>query len=257
MLFVFDHGSLSRIDCRCRSAYDKEPAEITENGIKSGRVSTNGGKEETMENVIIVEEVSKSYKGIRVLDHVNISFEKGKIHGIIGRNGSGKTVLIKIICGLVQPDEGRVSVNGKAIGKDVDFPENIGVIIEAPGFLPSLSAYKNLEYLASLRSVIGKEEIRGAISLVGLDPDDKKHVGKYSLGMKQRLGIAQAVMENPDILILDEPMNALDKSGVADIRELLLRLKGAGKTILLVSHNSEDIQMLCDTVHEMDGGKCH
>ncbi len=208
-----------------------------------------------MGNVIVVEEVSKSYKGISVLDHVSISFEKGKIHGIIGRNGSGKTVLIKIICGLVRPDEGYVSVNGKEIGKDVDFPESIGVIIEAPGFLPNLSAYKNLDYLASLKGVIGKEEIRNAVSLVGLDPDDRKHVGKFSLGMKQRLGIAQAIMENPDILILDEPMNALDKSGVAEIRELLLRLKAEGKTILIVSHNTEDIRMLCDTVYEMDGGK--
>ena len=208
-----------------------------------------------MENVIVVEEVSKSYKGISVLDHVNISFEKGKIHGIIGRNGSGKTVFIKIICGLVRPDEGHVSVNGKEIGKDADFPESIGVIIEAPGFLPNLSAYRNLDYLASLKGVIGKEEIRNAMSLVGLDPDDRKHVGKFSLGMKQRLGIAQAIMENPDILILDEPMNALDKSGVAEIRELLLRLKAEGKTILIVSHNAEDIRMLCDTVHEMDGGK--
>ncbi len=208
-----------------------------------------------MENAVIVEDIVKSFKGVRVLDHVSISFEKGKIHGIIGRNGSGKTVLIKIICGLVQPDEGHVRVNGKEIGKDVDFPENIGVIIEAPGFLPSLSAYKNLDYLASLKGVIGKEQIRSAISAVGLDPDDKKHVGKYSLGMKQRLGIAQAIMEDPEILILDEPMNALDKSGVAAIRELLLRLKGEGKTILIVSHNTEDIRMLCDTVHEMDGGK--
>ncbi len=207
-----------------------------------------------MENAIIVEEISKSYKGINVLSHVSVSFEKGKIHGIIGRNGSGKTVLIKIICGLVRPDEGRVQVNGKVIGKDVDFPENIGVIIEAPGFLPSLSAYKNLDYLASLRGVIGKEQIRNAISMVGLDPDEKKHVGKYSLGMKQRLGLAQAIMENPEILILDEPMNALDKNGVTEIRELLLRLKENGKTILIVSHNSDDIHMLCDTVHEMDGG---
>lgn len=208
-----------------------------------------------MENIIIVEDIVKSFKGIRVLDHVSISFEKGKIHGIIGRNGSGKTVLIKTICGLVRPDEGHVWVNGKEIGKDADFPENTGVIIEAPGFLPSLSAYKNLDYLASLRGVIGKEQIRSAISTVGLDPDDKKHVGKYSLGMKQRLGIAQAIMENPDILILDEPMNALDKSGVAEIWELLLHLKEQGKTILIVSHNPEDIRMLCDTVHEMDGGK--
>lgn len=212
-------------------------------------------KEEKMEDVIIVKDVSKSFKDASVLKQINISFEKGKIHGIIGRNGSGKTVLIKIICGLIQPDEGHVWVSGKEIGKDIDFPESIGVIIEAPGFLPSLNAYKNLDYLASLKGKIGKNEIYNAISTVGLDPSDKKHVGKYSLGMKQRLGIAQAIMEAPDILILDEPMNALDKEGVLEIRELLMRLKEEGKTILIVSHNSEDIHMLCDTVHEMDSGK--
>lgn len=208
-----------------------------------------------MERVIIVEDVTKAYKNNKVLNNVNVSFEKGKIHGIIGRNGSGKTVLIKTICGLVHPDKGQVVVNNKVIGKDVDFPENIGVIIEAPGFLPSLSAFKNLDYLASLRGVIGKEEIRKAISLVGLDPDDKKHVGKYSLGMKQRLGLAQAIMENPEILVLDEPMNGLDKNGVSEIRDLLLRFKEEGKTILIVSHSAEDIHMLCDTVHEMDKGE--
>ncbi len=208
-----------------------------------------------MEKVIIVEDVTKTYKNKKVLNNVSVSFEKGKIHGIIGRNGSGKTVLIKTICGLVRPDKGRVVVNNKVIGKDADFPENVGVIIEAPGFLPSLSAFKNLDYLASLRGVIGREEIRNAISLVGLDPDDKKHVGKYSLGMKQRLGLAQAIMENPEILVLDEPMNGLDKDGVSEMRDLLLRFKEEGKTILIVSHSAEDIQMLCDTVHEMDKGE--
>lgn len=207
-----------------------------------------------MDDIIRVEGVSKDFKGARVLNNVSVSFEQGKIHGIIGRNGSGKTVLIKTICGFIHPDQGRVVVDGKVIGKEVDFPQNIGTIIEAPGFLPTVSAYKNLEYLASLRGVIGKDEIRKAISLVGLDPDDKKHVGKYSLGMKQRLGLAQAIMENPDILILDEPMNGLDNTGVSEMRELLLQFKADGKTIIIVSHNSEDISMLCDTVHEMDRG---
>lgn len=207
-----------------------------------------------MDDIICVEGVSKDFKGARVLNNVNVSFEQGKIHGIIGRNGSGKTVLIKTICGFIHPDQGCVVVDGKVIGKEVDFPQNIGAIIEAPGFLPTVSAYKNLEYLASLRGVIGKDEIRKAISLVGLDPDDKKHVGKYSLGMKQRLGLAQAIMENPDILILDEPMNGLDNTGVSEMRKLLLQFKADGKTIIIVSHNSEDISMLCDTVHEMDRG---
>ena len=207
-----------------------------------------------MENIICVENVNKSYKGNQVLQDINISFEMGKIHGIIGRNGSGKTVLIKTICGFVHPDTGRVLVDGKIIGKDIDFPKNIGAIIEAPGFLPNASAYKNLEYLASLRRVIGKEEIRKAIEIVGLNPDDKKHVGKYSLGMRQRLGIAQALMENPQLLILDEPMNGLDNKGVSDMRMLFKKLRHEGKTILLASHNPLDIDELCDTVCEMDAG---
>ncbi len=207
-----------------------------------------------MDEIIRVEGISKNFKGVCVLNNVSVTFEQGKIHGIIGRNGSGKTILIKTICGFIHPDQGRVIVADKVIGKDTDFPHNIGAIIEAPGFLATVSAYKNLEYLASLRGIIGKDEIRKAILLVGLNPDDKKHVGKYSLGMKQRLGLAQAIMENPDILILDEPMNGLDNAGVSEMRELLLRFREDGKTIIIVSHNSEDISMLCDTVYEMDQG---
>lgn len=208
-----------------------------------------------MDQMIIAEGVTKSYKGVKVLNNVCVSFERGKIHGIIGRNGSGKTMLIKAICGLVELDKGRIIVNNKVIGKDVDFPENTGVIIEAPGFLPSLTAYNNLAYLASLKNIIGKEEICRAMALVGLDPKEKKHVGKYSLGMKQRLGLAQAIMENPDILILDEPMNGLDKKGVSEVRDLLLKLKSEKKTILLVSHNADDIGILCENVYEMDAGE--
>lgn len=207
-----------------------------------------------MEPIIEVQDVTKSFKGVTVLHKINVSFEKGKIHGIIGRNGSGKTVLIKMICGLMHPNQGKVIVDGKVIGKDVDFPQNIGAIIEAPGFLPTSSAYHNLAYLASLRNRIGKDEIRAAISFVGLDPDDKKAVGKYSLGMRQRLGLAQAIMEDPDILLLDEPMNGLDNSGVSEMRNYLLQFRDKGKTILLVSHSLEDISTLCDTVHEMDHG---
>ena len=208
-----------------------------------------------MDGIVQVESVSKSFGGAEVLRNVTVNFEQGKIHGIVGRNGSGKTVLIKIICGLIHPDSGKVTVDGKTIGHDVDFPQNIGAIIEAPGFLESISAYKNLEYLASLRGTIGKAEIRNAISAVGLDPDEKKHVGKYSLGMKQRLGLAQAIMENPPILILDEPMNGLDNDGVTEMRKLLLQFKESGKTIIIVSHSTEDIAVLCDTVHEIDKGR--
>ena len=148
-----------------------------------------------------------------------------------------------------------IFVNGKRVGRDVDMPEDIGAIIEAPGFLPNYSGYKNLRFLANIRRKIGKEEILNVLKTVGLDPESRKHVSKYSLGMRQRLGIAQAIMENPDILILDEPMNGLDNTGVQDIRTLLLELKAQGKTILLASHNREDISVLCDTVHEMDGGR--
>ena len=207
-----------------------------------------------MENMVVVQNVNKSFKNNTVLKDINLSLEKGKIHGLIGRNGSGKTVLIKVICGFIHPDSGYVLVDNKQVGKDVDFPQNIGAIIEAPGFLPYRSGYKNLEYLASLRNKIGKKEICDTMRLVGLNPDDKKRVGKYSLGMKQRLGLAQAIMENPSLLILDEPMNGLDKEGVADMRNLLLKFKEDGKTVLLVSHSSEDIDVLCDTVHIMEKG---
>ena len=206
------------------------------------------------ENIVEVDQLVKQFKTVTALDHVSVSFEKGKIHGIVGRNGSGKTVLFKCICGLMHPEEGVILVNGKRVGRDVDMPEDIGAIIEAPGFLPNYSGYKNLRFLANIRRKIGKEEILNVLKTVGLDPESRKHVGKYSLGMRQRLGIAQAIMEDPEILILDEPMNGLDNAGVQDIRALLLELKAQGKTILLASHNHEDIAALCDTVHEMDGG---
>ena len=207
-----------------------------------------------METCIVVQNVVKRFRDQVVLKNVSISFEKGQIHGIVGRNGSGKTVLFKCICGLMHPEEGVILVNGKRVGRDVDMPEDIGAIIEAPGFLPNYSGYKNLRFLANIRRKIGKEEILNVLKTVGLDPESRKHVGKYSLGMRQRLGIAQAIMEDPEILILDEPMNGLDNAGVQDIRALLLELKAQGKTILLASHNHEDIAALCDTVHEMDGG---
>ena len=207
-----------------------------------------------MEPCIEVQNVVKRFRDQVVLKNVSISFEKGQIHGIVGRNGSGKTVLFKCICGLMHPEEGVIFVNGKRVGRDVDMPEDIGAIIEAPGFLPNYSGYKNLRFLANIRRKIGKAEILNVLKTVGLDPESRKHVGKYSLGMRQRLGIAQAIMEDPEILILDEPMNGLDNAGVQDIRALLLELKAQGKTILLASHNHEDIAALCDTVHEMDGG---
>ena len=207
------------------------------------------------ENIAIsVRNVCKDFGQVRVLKSVSRDFEAGKIHGIVGNNGSGKTVLMKCICGFLLPTEGMVLVNGMRVGKDVDFPSDLGIIIETPGFLPNITGVKNLEILASLNKKIGLADIADSIRRVGLDPQSKTPVGKYSLGMRQRLGIAQAIMENPSLLILDEPMNGLDKHGVAEMRKLIKGLKNEGKTILLVSHNQGDIDELCDTVCEMDAG---
>ncbi len=206
-------------------------------------------------NMISVQSVSKDFGQERVLHNVSREFETGKIHGIVGNNGSGKTVLMKCICGFLIPTEGKIIVNGKQVGRDVDFPSDLGIIIETPGFLSQLSGVKNLEILASLNKKIGLEEIAAAIRRVGLDPMLKKPVGKYSLGMRQRLGIAQAIMEDPPLLVLDEPLNGLDKHGVREMRELIKGLKAEGKTVLLASHNQGDIDELCDTVCEMDDGR--
>ena len=205
-------------------------------------------------NIISVKNLSKDFGQERVLKSVSRDFEKGKIHGIVGNNGSGKTVLMKCICGFLIPDGGSITVNGERVGVDVDFPRDMGLIIETPGFLPNMTGVKNLEILASLNKKIGLEEIAAAIRRVGLDPLMKKPVGKYSLGMRQRLGIAQAIMEDPALLILDEPLNGLDKHGVREMRQLIKGLKEQGKTILLASHNQGDIDELCDTVCEMDAG---
>lgn len=198
--------------------------------------------------------VSKRFGEDLVLNDVSHQFEKNKIHGIIGNNGSGKTVMMKCICGFIQPTTGTVLVRDKRVGHDMDFPERMGIIIETPGFLGNLTGVENLRILASLNKTIMKHEIRATVELVGLDPDLKKSVQKYSLGMRQRLGIAQAIMEDPEILILDEPFNGLDRKGTEHIRKLLMSLKGQGKTILLASHNRQDIDELCDTVCEMDAG---
>lgn len=206
-------------------------------------------------NVIEINNLTKQFKEVTVLDDITVSFEGGKVHGLIGRNGSGKTMLMKCICGIVPYKIGVIRVKDRIIGKETDIPSNVGVIIETPGFLPNYSGFNNLKFLAKIKNKIGAKEIKSAIESVGLNPNDKKHVGKYSLGMRQRLGLAQAIMEDPDLLILDEPMNGLDKDGVKDMRRYLLDLKEQGKTILIASHSAEDIDVLCDTVHEMDKGK--
>ena len=203
--------------------------------------------------MIKIENVTKTFKENTVLNNVSINFEKGKIHGLIGRNGSGKTVLMKCICGFIPVTRGSITVRNKVICKN-NVPENIGLIIETPGFLPNYSGYRNLKFLADISGKANKNAIIRSIESVGLDPHSKKHVGKYSLGMRQRLGLAQAIMEDPDLLILDEPMNGLDKDGVKDMRDYLLKLKEQGKTMLIASHSAEDIEILFDTVCEMDKG---
>ncbi|MEK4851504.1 ABC transporter ATP-binding protein [Paenibacillus sp. FSL H7-0756] len=199
-----------------------------------------------------VLEASKQFKETTALNQVTVKFETGRIHGIIGRNGSGKTVLFKCICGFMQLSSGSIHIDGQPVKPAV--AQNIGLIIEDPGFIGSLSGFKNLKLLASIRGLITEEEIHDTLRRVGLDPDSKKHVRKYSLGMRHRLGIAQAIMEKPPLLILDEPMNGLDKQGVLQIREVFKELNKEGTTIILSSHYAEDIEVLCDTVSEMDGG---
>ena len=205
---------------------------------------------------IKVKNAVKIYGEQTVLNQVSLELKSGIIYGFVGQNGSGKTVLFKSICGFTRLTKGSVEVLGKVVGKDTDMAESVGAIIETPGFLANYNAFKNLKFLASLTNTIGDEEIRRVITLVGLDPNSKKKVGKFSMGMRQRLGIAQAIMENPKILILDEPFNGLDKNGVEEMRKLLLQLKKDGKTILLASHSAEDIEVLCDEVFEMEMGVC-
>lgn len=213
--------------------------------------------EKTVENesasyMVELTNVSKGFKKKQVISNLTMQLERGMIHGFVGYNGSGKTVLMKLISGFLRADEGEILVDGKRIGMDVDFPENMGIIIENPGFISYETGYRNLLNLAAIRNRIDKEQVREAIEKLGLDSNLKTVVGKYSLGMRQRLGIAQAIMENPDLLILDEPMNGLDKAGVELVRNLLIELRKQGKTIIIASHMSEDIELLCNHVWEFD-----
>lgn len=208
-----------------------------------------------MENKLEIKNVYKIIEEQEILSDINLEFMSPNIYGIVGRNGSGKTVLIKCICGFMKVTSGEITVNGKKVGYDCEFIENTGFIIENPGFLDRYSGFKNLKYLASIKNIANNERIKECMEMVGLEAQCTKAVGKYSLGMRQRLGIAQAIMEYPDIIILDEPMNGLDHSGVEEIRKILIHLKQEGKLIIIISHNREDINFLCDRVYEMDQGR--
>lgn len=210
-------------------------------------------------HMIEIQNVTLFLQKKEILHEISARFNEGKIYGLVGRNGSGKTMLMRCICGFVRPSSGQIIYRDnqlvKCVGKDVDYMPECGVIIENPGFIPFFSGYKNLISLANIRKKIGKHEVRKAMQLVGLDPDMKKPVRKYSLGMRQRLGLAQAIMENPKTLILDEPFNGLDQEGVEEMRAYMIKLKQEGKTIIVSSHSTEDIEVLCDEVYEMEHGR--
>lgn len=206
-------------------------------------------------NMIQIEDLHFFSQEREILKGIDISFEKGKVHGIIGDNGSGKTVLLKCISGILNPTSGCIRIDGKLLGKDMEYYEDLRFFIDGPGYISYYSGYKNLALLAAIKNRISKEDVKDSLREVGLDPEDKRPVRKYSLGMKQRLGLAQVYMENPKLMILDEPMNSLDRSGVELMRQILLKRKEQGVTILISSHNEEDISILCDRIYEMEDGR--
>lgn len=203
-------------------------------------------------NQIKLENVGKKYGKNRVLCHISATFSSGHVYGIIGENGSGKTVLLRMLCGLSHVTEGRILCDGKVLGEDMEFLKKCGVIIETPGFLPNQSGFENLFYLDSLAHKPDLKKIKKTMTLCGLDPESHKKVSAYSLGMRQRLGIAQAIMDNPDILILDEATNGLDKQGVRDICKIIREIKAQGKLIILASHHMEEIEEMCDMVYRIE-----
>ena len=204
---------------------------------------------------IIVKSATKYIKKALILDDVNIQLTGGKIYGLKGPNGSGKTMLMRLLCGLIRPTSGEVWIDGKKLGKDMDFPESVGLLIENPAFLPNYTGYENLELLAQIRGKIGGEEICQSLLEVGLDPHDPRRYRKYSLGMKQRLGIAAAIMEKPDLLIVDEPTNALDDSGVEQICTILRRERERGALVVIACHDSILLQTLSDEIYKIYEGK--
>lgn len=201
-----------------------------------------------------VTNLSKNIGQNKILKNINLNLEKGTIYGFFGRNGSGKTMLFRALCGLIKPTSGTITIDNKVLHRDISFPESIGVIIESPGFWDHYTGFENLKVLSSIKDIIGDEDIRKSIKRVGLDPDDRRIYKKYSLGMKQRLAIAQAIMERPDIIILDEPTNSLDENGVQLVREILIEEKKRGALILIASHNKDDIDILSDVKYKVDDG---
>lgn len=203
---------------------------------------------------IELKNVSKKIKGVSVLNDISLHFEGGKVYGLKGKNGCGKTMLMRAISGLIKT-EGEININGEILGKQISFPRSIGILIENPSFIPGYTGMKNLQILAAVQGKIKDEKIRQTLEMVGLEPDDKRTYRKYSLGMKQRLGIAAAIMEDPDIVILDEPINALDESGALLVREILKVQKDRGALVILACHDKEELEFLADEIYEMAEGK--
>ncbi|MGL5439111.1 MAG: ATP-binding cassette domain-containing protein [Filifactoraceae bacterium] len=204
---------------------------------------------------IEIHSLNKEIKGIEILKNINLNLESGKIYGFYGRNGSGKTMLFRAISGLIKPTNGYIKIDNKVLHEEISIPPDIGILLETPGFWENYTGFENLKTLSRIKKIIGNNEIRVAMKSVGLDPDDKRSYKKYSLGMKQKLGIAQAIMENPNILILDEPTNALDEESIEKVRDILIKEKKRGTLILIASHNKEDIDGLCDCKYKMVNGE--
>ena len=206
---------------------------------------------------LVIEDYTKIIKQSKILDHISAKMVSGNIYGFQGVNGSGKTMLMRAIAGLILPTEGGVKVNGEKIGKDLSFPESMGILLENPAFLPGYTAFDNLKLLGAIRSHVTETQIKEALALVGLNPEDKRKYKKFSLGMKQRLGIAAAIFEDPELIILDEPFNALDEAGCNQITELLKNLKARGKLIILSCHNKEELEILSDKIFHIENGKLY
>ncbi len=205
--------------------------------------------------MIKVESLTKTIKGRTILDNINFTFENGTIYGLYGRNGSGKTMLLRAIAGLIYPTSGKIIFDNKVLHKDISFPPSVGVIIENTSLLPQYDAFTNLKILAKIKNTATDEDIKHAIELVGLDPESKAKVKTYSLGMKQKLAIAQAIFESPELLLLDEPTNALDEKSIDNIRELLKDIKKTGTTIIIASHNKDDLRILSEQTLNLEEGR--
>lgn len=204
---------------------------------------------------IVVNEVSKSIYGVPIINSVSMTLVSGNVYGFQGINGSGKTMLMRLICGLIYPTKGEIVIDGKRLGKEITFPQSVGLLLENPAFLDSYTGFENLEMLASIKNIITREEIHEAITSVGLDPLDKRKYKKFSLGMKQRLGIAAAIMEKPDILILDEPTNSLDSSGISLVKTILAKERERGAIIILACHDLPVLQDVSDEIFLLEQGK--